>query len=72
MLTSVMGVSQRPPADVSQFVQDLERYLVWLRQDNADAPAAKAAFERMQATSPDDPILSTLDLEKRRRAARKR
>lgn len=71
MLTSVMGVSQRPPADVSQFVKDLEQYLVWLRQDKADDPAAKAAFERMQATSPDDPILSTLDLEKRRRAARK-
>ncbi|MFN3817388.1 AAA family ATPase [Blastomonas sp.] len=71
MLTSAMGVSERPPADVSQFVADLERYLAWLKKDEADTPAAKKVFERMQATSPDDPILATLNLEKRRRAARK-
>lgn len=71
MLTSAMGVSERPPADVSQFVADLERYIAWLQKDEADTPAAKKVFERMQATSPDDPILATLNLEKRRRAARK-
>lgn len=71
MLTSAMGVSERPPADVSQFVADLELYLAWLQKDEADTPAAKTVFERMQATSPDDPILATLNLEKRRRAARK-
>jgi predicted ATP-binding protein involved in virulence len=71
MLTSVMGVSQRPPAEVSQFVDDLEQYLRWLKQDKADTPAAKAIFDRMRATSPDDPVLATLALEKRRLAARK-
>lgn len=71
LLTTAMGVSERPPADVSQFVRELESYLVLMKKDLADSPGAQAALRHMQTISPDDPILATLDIEKRRRAARK-
>jgi predicted ATP-binding protein involved in virulence len=70
VLTSAMGVSERPPAIVSKFVRELERYLASIRKGKADSPDAQAALRCMQEISPDDPILVTLDLEKRRRAAR--
>lgn len=71
LLTSVMGVSERPPADVSGFVSALERYLPLLRGGKAETPAGLSALQEMQNRSPDDPILATLDLEKRRLAARR-
>ncbi|PTR07637.1 MULTISPECIES: hypothetical protein [unclassified Novosphingobium] len=71
LLTSAMGVSERPPADVSPFVAALEEYLVFLRSGQADTPAAQKVLKRMQEISSDDPVLATLDLEKRRLAARR-
>jgi len=71
LLTSAMGVSERPPADISPFVAALEDYLVFLRSGQADTPAAQKVLKRMQEISSDDPVLATLDLEKRRLAARR-
>lgn len=71
LLSTVMGVSERPPSDVSVFVAALEKYVSLLRAGNADTPTALKALQEMQAVSPDDPVLITLDLEKRRLAARR-
>lgn len=71
LLTSAMGVSERPPADISPFVAALEDYLVFLRSGQADTPAAQKVLKRMREISSDDPVLATLELEKRRLAARR-
>ena len=71
LLTAVMGVSERPPAEVSEFVELLEDYLVLLRSGQADSASAIRDLQRMQFLSPDDPVLATLNLEKRRLAARR-
>lgn len=70
LLTSVMGVSERPPAEVSPFVAALEAYLVFLRAGEANTPKAQEILRHMQQISSDDPVLATLDLERRRLAAR--
>jgi len=66
-----LGVSERPPADVSDFVRALEKYASLLRAGKADTQPALKALQEMQTVSPDDPVLATLDLEKRRLAARR-
>lgn len=66
-----MGVSERPPAEVSAFVEALDQYRKLLRSKKADTPAALKALQMMQILSPDDPVLATLDLEKRRLEARR-
>lgn len=71
LLSTVMGVSERPPADVSDFVAALEKYVGLLRDGKADTPAGQKTLGEMQVLSPDDPVLATLDLEKRRLAARR-
>lgn len=71
LLSAAMDVSERPPAEVSEFVSHLEKYLEWLRLGQSDHVDARRILNRMQHLSPDDPILVTLDLEKRRLAARK-
>lgn len=71
MLTLGMGVDERPPAAVSDFVAALETYVGLLRGGKADAKEALKALQEMRELSPDDPVLATLDLEKRRLAARR-
>lgn len=71
LLTAVMGVSERPPSEVSAFVEALDLYRKFLRSDQSDTPAALKALQMMQTLSPDDPVLATLDLEKRRLEARR-
>jgi len=71
LLSSVMGVNERPPKEVSKFVVALESYLGLLRLGKADSSDAIESLRMMQTLSPDDPILATLNLEKRRLAALK-
>jgi hypothetical protein len=65
-----MGVAQRPPPEVSEFVKLLDAYEVELSRGRGDEPGAQRTLARLQEISPDDPVLATLDLEKRRLAAR--
>lgn len=71
LLSTVMGVSERPPSEVSAFVEALDKYRKFLRSAKADTPEALKALQMMQNLSPDDPVLATLELEKRRLEARR-
>jgi predicted ATP-binding protein involved in virulence len=72
LLAEAMDVSERPPPSVSKFVSLLERYLDRLRKGDWESSEAQSELRAMQELSPDDPVLSTLELEQRRLTARRR
>ncbi|GAN88483.1 AAA family ATPase [Komagataeibacter intermedius] len=72
LLAEVMGVSERPPATISRFVDLLDRYRNIVLQEKWDSPEANTLLSELREASPDDPILGALNLERRRLSAQKR
>ncbi|MGU3661830.1 AAA family ATPase [Methylobacterium fujisawaense] len=72
LMSEVMGVEERPPANVSSFVRLLEAYRELVGEGQWEAPEATRLLDSLRDVSPDDPVLGALDLERRRLAAQKR
>lgn len=69
ILSEVMGVGERPPAETSEFVQLLDEYRDLVVHDRWDTDLAREILEQMNRLSPDDPVLGAIDLERRRLTA---
>ncbi|WP_448536830.1 AAA family ATPase [Sphingobium yanoikuyae] len=72
LMSEVMGVEERPPAEVSKFVRLLEEYRSLVAKSQWDSEKAGALIEQLRTESPDDPVIGALELERRRLAAQKR
>lgn len=72
LMSEVMGVEERPPASVSPFVRDLQRYRNMVAHGRWQTPEAEQLLLALREESPDDPVLGALDLERRRLSAQKR
>lgn len=72
LMSEVMGVDERPPAEVSNFVTFLDEYRNLVALGRSNTPEAAGLLQRLRLTSPDDPILGVLELEQRRLAAQMR
>jgi hypothetical protein len=71
-MSEVMGVGERPPAEVSAFVRLLGEYRNLVAQGLWDTSEATELLDRLRVQSPDDPVLAVLELERRRFAAQMR
>jgi predicted ATP-binding protein involved in virulence len=72
LMSEVMGVDERPPPGVSDFVRYLDEYRRLIKQGRWETLEAESLLSLMREISPDDPVLGTLELERRRLGAQKR
>jgi len=72
LMAEVMGVEERPPAEISEFVRKLENYRDLVAHGRWQSPEAALLLVELRNESPDDPVHGALDLERRRLAAQKR
>jgi predicted ATP-binding protein involved in virulence len=71
VLAEVMEVEERPPEDDVEFVGILKKYRELVATGDWDSDEANEALSELHRLSPDDPVLVSLALERRRLAARK-
>lgn len=72
LMSEVMGVEERPPAEISEFVRKLEQYRNLVAHGGWEKNEAVALLDDLCKESPDDPVIGVLDLERRRLNAQKR
>jgi predicted ATP-binding protein involved in virulence len=71
VLAEVMEVEERPPEDDVEFVGILKKYRELVAAGAWDSDEANEVLSELHRLSPDDPVLVSLALERRRLAARK-
>jgi predicted ATP-binding protein involved in virulence len=71
VLSEVMEVEERPPENDVEFVGILKKYRELVAAGAWDSDEANEALSELHRLSPDDPVLVSLALERRRLAARK-
>ncbi len=73
VLSEILGVDPRPPADYNEFTRLLQEYRQLIEQDLGETTEAMDLKRKLQELSADDPALLRADLEiRRRRALRQR
>jgi predicted ATP-binding protein involved in virulence len=69
VLSEILGVDPRPPADYNEFTRLLQEYRSLIEHDSGETAKAMELRRSLQALSADDPALLRSDLEIRRRRA---
>jgi predicted ATP-binding protein involved in virulence len=67
LLSEIMDVDERPPADVNEFTRLFEQYYELIERNEGDRDAALKLRSRLNELSGDDPDLITADMEIERR-----
>ena len=65
VLTTVMGVDERPPGN--EFAKSLKRYMRLINNGKGESAAARRLRRALNKMSPHDPDLERADMELRRR-----
>ncbi|HEW98740.1 MAG: hypothetical protein DRR00_00190 [Candidatus Parabeggiatoa sp. nov. 3] len=67
LLSEIMDVNERPPADVNEFTRLLEQYYELIERNEGETETALKLRSRLNELSGDDPDLITADMENERR-----